>query len=177
MKYSQQVVSLILLVVLSLSVPASAASADTSSNISQMVFSVPGAIQKDTGNIGHDYVLLNVVLSQDYTYVRSGRSISPRITIKNQGGDDTNQGNVPVEAWLGDTILIPVHGEFIPLKGGTSAMYTLRYMIPQDVPLLPNHLTLKIDPWNTRNESGNGPNDLTTKALIVIEDKKADDFI
>ena len=50
--------------------------------------------------------------------------------------------------------------------------------IPQDIPLMPAHLTMKIDPWNTRKEAGTGTNDFTTLALVVIEDRnnKWDDF-
>jgi len=146
-------------------------------NVSSIAFNAPTQVEQ-THNTSHDYVLQKVSLSGDYSYTRPGRSVSPRIVVHNQGEDDTAPGNVPVEAWLGDTFLIPVTAEFAPLKGGTSAMYTLRYMIPPDIPLLPDHLTLKIDPWNTRNEGGTGTNELTTLALVVIEDrsKSWDDF-
>lgn len=151
---------------------------ENKTNVSPIIFSVPDKTALNTGGYGHDYVLQKATLAGDYSTTRPGRSVNPSIIVYNQGGDDTAPGNVPVEAWLGDTKLIPVHGEFIPLKGGTSAMYTLRYMIPQDIPLMPAHLTMKIDPWNTRQEVGTGTNDFTTLALVVIEDRnnKWDDF-
>ena len=119
----------------------------------------------------HDYVLEKVTLDKDFAYTRAGRSLTPRIIVKNQGGDDVYPGNVPVEAWLGETPLIPVVDNFPPLKGGTSAMFMLRFMIPHDIPRRPVHLTIKIDPWNTRNECGDGTNEFTTLSLVVIEDK------
>ena len=145
---------------------------ENKTNISPILFSSPSLMIDSPNNGVHDYVLQKATLAGDYTTVRPGRSVTPRIVVYNQGGDDIAPGNVPVEAWLGETLLIPVSGDFSPLKGGTSAMYTLRYMIPQDIPLMPDHLTLKIDPWNTRNEEGTGTNELTTLALVVIEDPR-----
>lgn len=143
-----------------------------------MIFSSPQSVEPGAPEeIGHDYVLQKVSLPQEFIFTRPGKPISPRIVVRNQGGDDNSPENVPVEAWLCDTPLIPVYGDFIPLKGGTSAMYTLRYMIPHDVQGIPCHLTIKIDPWNTRNETGTGPNELTTAALVSIETKRLSDSL
>lgn len=141
--------------------------------LTPIIFSSPEPVKTGLAETAfHDYVLQKVSLPQEFIFTRPGKPISPRIVVRNQGGDDENPGNVPVEAWLCDTPLIPVYGDFIPLKGGTSAMYTLRYMIPHDIQEIPCHLTLKIDPWNTRNETGTGPNDFTTAALISIENNR-----
>ena len=146
--------------------------------LSPIIFSTPEPVKNSfTESVGHDYILQKVSLPQEFIFTRPGKPISPRIVVRNQGGDDENPGNVPVEAWLCDTPLIPVYGDFIPLKGGTSAMYTLRYMIPHDVQEIPCHLTIKIDPWNTRNETGTGSNDMTTAALVSIENKRLSDSI
>jgi len=146
--------------------------------LSPIIFSSPEPVKSSvTESASHDYVLQKVSLPQEFIFTRPGKPITPRIVVKNQGGDDLNPGNVPVEAWLCDTPLIPVYGDFIPLKGGTSAMYTLRYMIPYDLQEIPCHLTIKIDPWDTRNETGTGLNDFTTAALISIENKKLSDSI
>ncbi|MCA1915634.1 hypothetical protein [Methanospirillum hungatei] len=157
--------------------PACSVVADTNiSHTSSIVFTAPAQVVSPQAD--HDYVLEKVSLAGDYAYTRPGRSVTPRIIITNQGGDDIAPGNVPVEAWLGDTRLIPVTDTFPPLKGGTSAMFDLRFMIPHDIPRLPNHLTIKIDPWNTRKEAGDGINELSTLSLVVIEDKNKswDDF-
>lgn len=147
---------------------------DNQTNTSPTIFSFPTVTTVPSGQAGHDYVLQKVTLASEYSMLRPGRSLAPRIIVYNQGGDDTAPGNVPVEAWLGDTLLIPVTGEFLPLKGGTSGMYTLRYMIPHDIPKLSYHLTLKIDPWETRHEAGDGTNDMTTQSLVIIEDVEWD---
>jgi len=152
--------------------------ADTNKSLtSPIVFTAPAQVVSPQ-SAGHDYVLEKISLAGDYAYTRPGRSVTPRIIITNQGGDDIAPGNVPVEAWIGDTRLIPVTDTFPPLKGGTSAMFDLRFMIPHDIPRLPNHLTIKIDPWNTRKEAGDGINELSTLSLVVIEDKNKswDDF-
>lgn len=94
-------------------------------NVSPIVFNAPAQVEQNH-NTSHDYVLQKVSLSGDYSYTRPGRSVTPQIIVHNQGEDDTAPGNVPVDAWFGDTILIPVVAEFTPIKGGTSAMYTLR---------------------------------------------------
>ena len=151
--------------------------ADNSTDPSSIVFSAPAMVISSLPEC-HDYVLEKVTLDKDFAYTRAGRSLTPRIIVKNQGGDDVYPGNVPVEAWLGETPLIPVVDNFSPLKGGTSAMFMLRFMIPHDIPRRPVHLTIKIDPWNTRNECGDGANEFTTLSLVVIEDKVKnwDDF-
>jgi hypothetical protein len=150
---------------------------DNATHASPIVFTAPAQVISFQSE-GHDYVLEKVSLAGDYAYTRPGRSVTPRIIVTNQGGDDIVPGNVPVEAWLGETRLIPVTDTFPPLKGGTSAMFDLRFMIPHDIPRLPSHLTIKIDPWNTRKEAGEGVNELSTLSLVVIEDKNKswDDF-
>lgn len=147
------------------------------SNTSPIVFTAPAQVVSSPEK-AHDYILEKVTLAGDYAYTRPGRSVTPRIIVRNQGGDDTAPGNVPVEAWLGETRLIPVTDTFPPLKAGQAAMFTLRFMIPHEIPRLPNHLTIRIDPWNTRNEGGDGGNELSTLSLVVIEDMKKswDDF-
>lgn len=142
-----------------------------------MTFSHPVSAVQTSVKGTHDYVLGKITLPSEYAYIRPGRSINLRITVKNQGSDDNNPDQVPVEAWLGDYQLIPVNSGFHQMKGGTSAMYTLRYMIPMDIPVNSYHLTIKIDPWNTKGEDGPGQNENTTPALVVIEDKSANDDI
>lgn len=144
--------------------------ADNSTNPSSIVFTAPAMVISSPPEC-HDYVLEKVTLDKDFAYTRAGRSLTPRIIVRNQGGDDISPGDVLVEAWLGETQLIPVTDTFPPLKGKTSAMFHLRFMIPHDIPKLPCHLTIKIDPWNTRNECGDGINEFTTLSLVVIEDK------
>ncbi|HOL41191.1 MAG TPA: hypothetical protein PLY78_05090 [Methanospirillum sp.] len=141
------------------------------SNTSPIVFTAP-AQQVSSPDHAPDYVLEKVTLVGDYQYTRPGRSVTPRIIVRNQGGDDKAPGDVPVEAWLGETSLIPVTDTFSPLKAGQAAMFTLRFMIPHEIPRIPSHLTIKIDPWNTRNEEGDGANELSTLSLVVIEDMK-----
>lgn len=164
-KHFCPVISIILLLMFTGSVFAA-----NSTNASPIIFSSP-VLNISSQSECHDYVLEKVTLGGDYSYTRSGRSLTPRIIVRNQGGDDISPGDVLVEAWLGETQLIPVTDTFPPLKGKTSAMFHLRFMIPHDIPKLPCHLTIKIDPWNTRNECGDGINEFTTLSLVVIEDK------
>jgi hypothetical protein len=109
---------------------------DHQGNISSIIFTTPTpGLSSPEKN--HDYVLESVSLVGDYTTTRAGRTLTARIVVRNQGGDDMAEGDVPVEAWLGDTMLIPVSNTFPPLKRGTAAMFTLRYMIPHDIPTIP----------------------------------------
>lgn len=139
-------------------------------NESPIIFSFPDPTSYNDVSAGHDYVLQKVTLVGEYLYTRPGKSVTPRIIVYNQGGDDIAPDNVPVEAWLGETQLIPITGTFKPLAGGKSGMFELRYMIPHSIQLLPSPLTIKIDPWNTRGESGTGENEKTTVAMVVLED-------
>jgi hypothetical protein len=147
------------------------------SNISDHSFSSPQMKDMNGNQDTHDYHLEKIILPSESTYVRPGRSINPEIFVSNQGGNDTHSGLVPVEAWFGDTQLIPVIATFPPMEKGTRSMYSLRFAIPNDIVPEAYPLTIKIDPWNTRKETGPGRNDNTTLSLIDIKDKNADEII
>jgi hypothetical protein len=160
----------ILLLILSL-ISLAVTADENISNISNVSFSTPLPVEQTMTNDTHDYVLEKIILPSESAYIRPGRSINPKIMVKNQGGDDMKPDLVPVEAWLGDSQLIPVIAVFPPMKGKTSALFSLRFMIPSDINPEGNHLVIKIDPWNTRDEKGTGINENTTRALVNIEDK------
>jgi|GEM_PF-1034296 len=164
---------LTILPVISLSVTAS----ENISNTSDVSFTTPQSVEQTITKDTHDYVLEKIILPSESAYIRPGRSINPKILVKNQGGDDIKPELVPVEAWLGDYQLIPVIAGFLPMKGKTAAMFSLRYMIPADINPEGNHLVIKIDPWNTRDENGPGINENTTLALVNIIDKEEEEVI
>lgn len=166
----KKILSVCLLIISLISITGLVLANENLSNSSQVIFTFPDPAPVSSATIGHDYVLQKVSLTGDYAYTRPGRCLTPRIIVMNQGGDDIVQGKVPVEAWLGDTLLIPVVDSFPPLEAGKSAMIDLRYMIPHGIPLLPDHLTIKIDPWNTRGEKGTGVNEKSSVAYVVLRD-------
>lgn len=115
---------------------------------------------------GPVYTITNVFLPDQTSWIDSGTTLTPNITIRNLGSDDTRTDTVQITASLGTNPLIPKKSTIDPMKKGEEREVTLQFLIPETIQSDEYPLIISIDP----NQLGRNiqDNDVIAPRLLKI---------
>ena len=94
---------------------------------------------------GPDYSITNIVLSNQTSWINTGTTLNPTITIRNLGPDDIRTESIEITAHLGAHTLIPQHNLISPMKRGEERQVTPGFLIPVTIQSGEYSLILSID--------------------------------
>lgn len=80
------------------------------------------------------YRISNVTISDQEQSMEVGKSISPILTIQNEGADDPGAEPVILDAYLDTHKLAPKINKIPPLRAGQKEEISLEYIIPEGIP-------------------------------------------
>lgn len=117
---------------------------------------------------GPDYSIAAVTLPEQTSWINTGTTLTPNITIRNLGSEDTRTEAVEITAYLGAHKLIPKKNTISPMKEGEGRNVTLEYMIPGIVPSGEYALIISIDPKREQVGGNIQNNDASATRLLTI---------
>ena len=127
-------------------------------------------IQNDTVDreFGPDYVISDISLAKKSSWIEPGMSITPNVTIRNTGGDDTISEPVQIFASLGSYQLTSQNNTISPMKGGEEQQVNLEYIIPDGIPSREYPLIITLDPSREKTGINTKNNEVKASALLTI---------
>lgn len=123
-------------------------------------------------SIGPDYSISSVILPDQTSWIETGTTLTPNITIRNLGSDDIRTEGVEITAYLGAHKLIPKNNTISPMKKGEIRNVSLEYLIPGITPSGEYALIISIDPerdqvgGNIQNNDASATRPLTIRTII-----------
>ncbi|PKL59629.1 MAG: hypothetical protein CVV33_06845 [Methanomicrobiales archaeon HGW-Methanomicrobiales-4] len=117
---------------------------------------------------GPDYAISTIILPDQTTWIETGTTLTPNITIRNLGSDDFQAEAVEITADLGAYKLIPKNNTISPMKKGETRNVVLEYLIPGIIPSGEYTLIISIDPERDQVGGNIQNNDASATRLLTI---------
>ncbi|MFH0967424.1 MAG: CARDB domain-containing protein [Methanobacteriota archaeon] len=145
---------------------ASVSCAATTEGGTQPITPPPGSALNTSA--GPDYSISTIVLPNQTSWIETGTTLTPNITIRNLGSDDMQAEAVEITAYLGAHNLIPKNNTISPMKKGENREVTLEFMIPGIIPSGEYALIISIDPERDQVGGNIRNNDVSVTRLLTI---------
>lgn len=109
---------------------------------------VSNSSQNQTTNVGNitgpDYQITKISLPVQTSWIEPGTYITPNISIRNAGADDTNTQPMKMQAFLGKYQLISKNNMISSIKSGENRVISPDYLVPIGVPTGEYTLTVSV---------------------------------
>lgn len=117
------------------------------------------------------YLITHVTLPVQTRWTETGKSLSPTITVTNEGSDDTGEETMTVSAYLGSYPLISKRNTITPLNGGESRDITLEFLIPDGIPSRDYQFTVSLDNRTEPGETDRSIQQIKAPDLLTVTSK------
>lgn len=116
-----------------------------------------------------EYRITSITLPDQARWIEPGMSISPTVTVINDGANDTGAETRVLSAYLGSSQLPPKRNTIPPLRSGGSEEVTLEYLVPDGIPPRDYQFFLSFD--NNPEKTGMGGNGSQIRASNLVSVK------
>ena len=118
---------------------------------------------------GPDYEIVTITLPVQTSWIEPGTSITPNISIRNNGSADNSTEQVQISAMLGDYQLISKNSQMKPLKGGEEQTITPDYLVPAGVPTGEYDLTVSLPGMHNQGTNNISNNQVSASEPVNVK--------